>query len=187
MQKPFDNKIYEKLFEDLYEPLCRYCFKFVEDIETAEDIVADQFAYVWENWDRLKTYENKQSYLYKAVRNKSINLLLRNNKFTNTELNEIDQDMEYSEWPSPQELLDKKELEKIIEDAFKKLPDKCRQIFKLSRFAELSNKEIAEKLNIAIKTVEAHNTLAMKRIRLYISEHWDAFIIMVLSGWFNLL
>lgn len=176
---PFLIKRYNHIFNELYDPLCRFCYKMVYDKDTAEDIVQDQFAYLWENWDRLNSIENISSYLYKAVRNKTINYLVKKqNHNTHNNLHEVNDLYTESECPSPQELLEKENLEKLLEQALEKLPEKCKNIFVLKRFGELSNKEIAEKLNISVKTVEAQTTIAMKRLKSYITDHWELSIIL---------
>lgn len=176
---PFLIKRYNHIFNELYDPLCRFCYKMVYDKDTAEDIVQDQFAYLWENWDRLNSIENISSYLYKAVRNKTINYLVKKqNHNTHNNLHEVNDLYTESECPSPQELLEKENLEKLLEQALEKLPEKCKNIFVLKRFGELSNKEIAEKLNISVKTVEAQTTIAMKRLKNYITDHWELSIIL---------
>lgn len=176
---PFLIKRYNHIFNELYDPLCRFCYKMVYDKDTAEDIVQDQFAYLWEHWDRLNSIENISSYLYKAVRNKTINYLVKKqNHNTHNNLHEVNDLYTESECPSPQELLEKENLEKLLEQALEKLPEKCKNIFVLKRFGELSNKEIAEKLNISVKTVEAQTTIAMKRLKNYITDHWELSIIL---------
>ncbi|MBN1116480.1 MAG: hypothetical protein JXA77_04725 [Bacteroidales bacterium] len=75
-RSPFDNDLFATVFEELYEPLCRFCMTFIHQKDTAEDIVQEQFVYLWENWSRLSEIEAIKSYLYTSVRNKSLSYLV---------------------------------------------------------------------------------------------------------------
>ncbi len=109
-------------------------------------------------------------------------MVKKNNRNTHPDLDDVHETFVESDLPSPQELVEKKDLEKLLERALKELPVKCRNIFTLKRFGELSNKEIAEKLDISIKTVEAQTTIAMKRLKYYISSHWEVITIVLLNA-----
>ena len=168
--KPFDNHDFNSLFNELYTPLCRFSMKFVTEKDEAEDIVQEFFVYLWENWKRLAIISSVRSYAYTSVKNRSLNHLQKQfsgNKgddcinVQETELN--------SELPDPQELLQGKELENILEKALEALPLRCRTIFIMKRFGELSNKDVAKKLHISVKTVESQMTIAIRRITAFVS------------------
>lgn len=162
---PFDDRNFNRIFEALYAPLCHYCMKFVNDRNMAEDIVQDQFVYIWENRERLKEYASIDSYLYKAVKNRSLNYLQK--KFKSKILNQPDELSRTDvlrEEEQPDKLLENKELALTIQNALEALPPKCRTIFLMKRYGELTNKEIAEKLDISVKTVESQMTIALKKL-----------------------
>jgi RNA polymerase sigma-70 factor (ECF subfamily) len=172
---PFYNNEFQHLFDDLYVPLCRFALKFLNNSSLAEDVVQDTFVYLWENRNRLSFSDGINQYLYTTVRNKSLNLLQK--KFIKS-VSLLPDDKEImtigSKQPTAQELLECKELEKILEDALKSLPEKCRIIFSMKRFGEMTNNEIADKLNISVKTVEAQTTIAIKKLTSYVNNHWNS-------------
>jgi RNA polymerase sigma-70 factor (ECF subfamily) len=179
---PFDNSNYNSFFDELYTPLCRFSMKFVHEKEVAEDIVQEFFVYLWENWKRLANIESVKSYAYTAVKNRSINHLKKHFLFKNeNNLSEITESGLISDLPDPQELLESRELEKILEDAVEALPIGCRTIFTMKRFDDLTNKEVAAKLNISEKTVEAQMTIAIRRITSFVSAKWGLVFFIIID------
>ena len=180
---PFENHDFNWLFNEFYTLLCRYSIKFVSDKNVAEDIVQDLFLHLWENRERLTTITNIKSYLFTAVKNRCLNYLKKkyplNAKGDDPTEFEIKIDL-----PDPEELLESKELERIIEKALEALPAKCRTIFIMKKFGDLSNKEVAEKLNISIKTVETQMTIAFRKLTAFISSHWNMVIPMLINSLF---
>lgn len=178
---PFLHKQYNQVFDELFEPLCQYSYRITKDTSASEDIVQERFIYLWNNWERLSDSENLNAYLYLSVKNRSINCIKKRFQNLTSSLDDLNVNFADNNLPSPSELLEKKELEKILGDALSSLPDKCRIIFDLKRNAGLSNKEIAEHLNISIKTVESQTTIALKRIKIHIDKHWHTAIYILLS------
>lgn len=171
---PFNNTIFNGLFNDYYVPLCNYCFKLVKNTVNAEDIVQECFIYLWENWQNLKHHNSLKGYLFKSVRNKSVNYLKDQiRKYEKVGIEEVGESFQISDLPNAIELLENEELKSLLERALNSLPEKCRAIFCLKRFADLSNREIAEKLNISPKTVEAQTTIAIKKLCEYIRKYGD--------------
>jgi RNA polymerase sigma-70 factor, ECF subfamily len=170
---PFRDKEFKQLFDELYVSLCRYTLKFVHDDFTAEDIVQDLFVYYWENRDRLSKIDSIKMYLFTAARNRALNHLQK--QYPTIRLNQLDEyDNSFQDklQPGAFELLESKELETILEEALNNLPEKCRIIFTLKRFAGMTNKEIASHLNISVKTVEAQMTIAIRKLTNYLNTHW---------------
>jgi RNA polymerase sigma-70 factor (ECF subfamily) len=171
---PFANHHFNNIFKELYTPLCRFTMKYVADKATAEDIVQDLFVYLWEHWERLSSISSIKAYLFISAKNKSISYLKR--PFTKQNVEALSYDIEHiltGHFPGPDELIANQELQSILENALETLPTKCRAIFTLKRFGELSNKEISNKLNISVKTVEAQMTIAIKRIMVFVKSHWQ--------------
>jgi RNA polymerase sigma-70 factor (ECF subfamily) len=179
---PFFNKDFCNHFEELYVPLCQYAQKFVNDRDVAEDIVQDNFVYLWENWARLAKIDSVKAYLFAAVKNKSLNYLQK--KYVKNTLHQIEdyQDlMSNIQHPTALELLECLELEAILERALNLLPERCRIIFTMKRFAGKSNKEIAKDLDISVKTVEAQMTIAIRKLSAYVNTHWEVPAIILLN------
>jgi len=180
---PFFNEKYHRFFNEWYSILCNYCNFIINNHEAAEDIVQEQFIYLWENWDRLQNFESLKGYLFQSVKNRSINFL--KNKARKSTVNLHDNSIVGNvkgNLPSASEMLEKKELENLITKAINNLPDKCRAIFILKRMEEYTNKEIAQKLNISIKTVETQMTIALKRLYAFVKENWEFIVILTLGA-----
>lgn len=179
---PFFDIDFSNHFEDLYVPLCQFALKFVSDRDIAEDIVQDNFVYLWENWARLSKIDSIKAYMFAAVKNKSLSYLQK--KCIKNTLHQIEdyQDlMSDNQHPTALELLECQELEAILEKALNHLPERCRIIFTMKRFAGKSNKEIAKDLDISVKTVEAQMTIAIRKLSAYVNTHWDVPAIILLN------
>ena len=155
--KKDDEKVFSHLFESYYVPLCRYARLILKSEQPAEEVVMNVFIYIWENRTRIEIKSSLCAYLFRSVRNRCINYL-RDNAPSVYLSDEENRDMEVEE------------LNRFIEEAILSLPDKCRDVFLKSRNEEMSNREIAEQLNISVKTVEAQITKALKAIRSYITD-----------------
>ena len=141
---------------------------FVGDPQTAENIVQDVFVKIWTNREKLFIQSSPKAYLYKAVKNKSINYL--KSKYANIHFEEENAIFNIADFFTPEHEYEIKELKNSIDTAKKKLPDKCYHIFSLSRYSSLSNKQIAQQLNISEKTVENQITIALKKIKSFLDK-----------------
>lgn len=139
--------------------MCGFAMKYLIDLDDSKNLVHEVFVSVWEKFEELPADTNYRSYLYTSTRNKCLNFIRDNKKHVRLD-NAPDQEMALNENP-----LEVKELEKEIELAINTLPDKCRQVFEMSRYEELKYAEIAEKMNISVKTVEAHMSKALALLR----------------------
>ena len=165
-----DIKAFEMLYNEQYIPLCHFSQRFVFDLDTAREIVQDVFVHIWEKRTSLPVEISLKPYLYTSVRNKSIDYLKHlnvENKFEKRRIREI-QDPANNSFNTNDHPLDgliTKELENSIKDAIENLPEKCKEIFKLSRFKGLKYREIAEELNISVKTVETQMSRAIESLK----------------------
>ncbi len=157
---------FELIFKDLYPVLCRYCMQFIRKPEIAEEIVQELFLYLWEKRKVIKITSSLRSYLYKSVKNKSLDYL--KSKFVKLDFNGENKLLDFKENTDPVKEYEKNELENLVEEALKILPEKCYTIFSMSRYGNFSNKEIAKQLNISVKTVENQITIALKKIKNFI-------------------
>lgn len=164
-----DDGNFEGIFREYYAPLCRYCIQFVRRAEIAEEIVQEQFIILWEKRDIIDIHTSISSYLYKSIKNKSIDYL--KSKYVKLKFDEVSDAILIADSNNPHEIVEGIETGKIIDSAIKKLPEKCYAVFSLSRFGGLSNKEIAKELNISIKTVENQVTIALKKIKDFLRTH----------------
>lgn len=153
---------YRDLFAEYYRPLSVFAMKYVGDLETAKEIVQDFFVHLFQNRESIVISTSLKSYLFRAVRNRSLNYI-RKNKSNRHHLEQ------YSAGQESTEDLEAKILETELEHRIFKivndLPPQCRKIFTLSRVNGLSNKEIAGQLQISIRTVETQISNALKTLR----------------------
>jgi RNA polymerase sigma-70 factor (ECF subfamily) len=143
--------------------LCTYALRFVKDTDTAEEIVQDLFYKLWEKRAELQINTSVKSYLFSAVHNRCLKYIEHRNveaRYRNYYLlheSEIDSE--------PGDSAGYRELQGIIEHTLDSLPDRCGRIFRLNRFEGLKYHEIALKLSISVKTVEANMGKALKVLR----------------------
>ncbi|MEM8523522.1 MAG: RNA polymerase sigma-70 factor [Bacteroidota bacterium] len=155
--------IFKELFQRHYHLLCYKVYALVQCEHSAEEIVSDVFVKVWKNRAQLTVNTKLKYYLSTAVRNQSIDYLRKQNRERSFKA-EIDRDYE-CDYASPHERIVGEELSQKVEAAIESLPPKGRHIFRLSRDQGLKYREIAEKLNISIKTVETHMRRSLIHLR----------------------
>lgn len=138
--------------------------KYTRDLEEAKNLVHEVFMALWEKFESLPADTNHRSYLFTAVKNRSLNYLrdrkmhLSVDRVEDTAATEASGRVEVSE------------LEKEIELAINTLPERCRIIFEMSRFEEMKYAEIAEKMGISVKTVEAQMSKALNILRNHLTD-----------------
>ena len=155
------------VFRMYYSPLLNYAGRILKDVEAANDVVQECFCRLYELRRELRKELQVRPYLYKSVYNACMDAI----KHQKVESNYINQELldfyfsKVVETPEAEQALLDEDLKGAIQDAINKLPERCREIFVLSKVDGLSNKQIAEQLNISMKTVEAQMTTAFVRLR----------------------
>ena len=167
--KEGDRLAFRHLFETWFTPLCRFMHLYISEKTVVEELALDLFMHIWENRQTLQIQVSLKSYLFQAARNRCLNEL-RKQKNT-VSLDEISGEIIDAGVYS----LEETELHNLIQEAVLALPDKCREVFDLSRNESLSNREIADRMNISVKTVEAQITKALKRIKNFLGEAYFYF------------
>ena len=175
-----DQLAFEKLFRLFYERLCRYASQLLESPETAEEIVQDVFVTIWENRHKLELQIGIKPYLYRAVHNRSLNNIRhmqvrmqhRDTVLANPAAGISDGSVQ----------LETRELQLRINNALQKLPEECRKVFRLSRYEELSYREIADFLEISVKTVENQMGKALKIMRRELSDYLVVLLFLCFSN-----
>ena len=156
-----DKQAFKYVFDTYFTALCRFMYLYLGDTQEAEDIASDLFASVWENRKNLEIRLTFKAYLFQAAKNRCLNAI-RDRKAT-VSLDDINgQD---TPQVSITDSLETEELNNLIQKAILSLPEKCREVFLQSRPKNLTNQEIAESMDISVKTVEAQITKALKQIR----------------------
>ncbi|OMQ07806.1 RNA polymerase sigma factor [[Flexibacter] sp. ATCC 35103] len=162
-----DESAYNYLIDTYHHKLCVYANSLVKNIYSAEDIVQNVFIKVWEQRTRLKPDHALKSFLYKLVYNEFIDLYRKNQSLFSLEksyydaLNSVIQE---DDSESFQRVLN------VVNREIQNLPPKCKEVFILSKKEGLTNIEIAEHLDVSIKTVEAQITKAFSILRSSLEE-----------------
>lgn len=148
-------------------------------MDEAEEMVQNAFLTIWEKRASLEVHTSLKSYLYRAVYNSSLNHVKHlkvqqkheafyRNTTTLEHENAIEQLME-------------NELHALAQKAIEELPSQCRMVFKLSRYENLSYNEIAEQMNLSVKTVENHIIRALKALRIKLKEYLPLLLLLFLN------
>ncbi len=158
------NRIaFEILYKRHWETLYKTAFYILQDADACKDIVQSIFIWLWEHRQTIQI-ESLKPYLKSAVKFKVANFI-RANKIRGSFFEDLNKFSPTKLPPTSEELIEIKELNAIIQHAIANLPEKCRNIFILSRTHNLNNREIAERLGISVKTVENQITIAIRKIR----------------------
>jgi len=166
-------KAFETLFHLYYGYLCQYAQKLVDDRGTAEEIVQDFFVGLWEKKEDLNVETSIKNYFFRSIKNRCLNHI-QHQKTKNKYAQKIIAEKENNY--SADDVFVEIDLAQKIEESINSLPQKRREIFILSRQEGLKYHEIAKKLNISIKTVETHMSLAIKYLRDKLKNYNSFFI-----------
>ena len=161
---------FEKLFSDHYEDLCKSTFSIVNDPDTAKDIVQDVFLRIWRQRNNIAPGGTSKSYLYRSCINQALNYIKTYKRKIHREHLYVDRGEGTSREPEAEKKLIADELSQRINACINELPPVCKEVFLLSRYEEMSYKEIAQFLDISVNTVEKHIGKALKALRAVLRE-----------------
>jgi len=153
---------FEELFRRNYPRLCQRVFRITKDLEAAEDIVQEVFISFWQQ-DQGQKVGAPEAYLYRACLNRALNYTGKDKR--QAQIRELYQEQKPTESSSPEQQLEQQELEQQVQQSIELLPPMCRKVFLLSRYEEMSHKEIADFLNISPNTVDNHIKKALLILR----------------------
>jgi len=170
--KQGDDAAFTEIYNRYWYAAYQSSFKIIDDDEACTDVVQDVFVWLWENRERSDIHSLK-SYLLTAVKFKMLNLI-RQGKMKAAYQEAVVDEADHSQ----EQNAEVKELMRIIADFAKTLPGQARQIFYLSRFEHLSNKEIAQKMGISEKTVKNQINISLKKLRTTLGRmsFWSVFM-----------
>ena len=155
--------LFENIFREYYKKLCTIAYRKLGDFQIAQDIVQELFMELWKRKTDFSVIENLPNYLRRSISLKCIDHIkasLKNDQDT-ISLDDFDimDDSFLEKEPSNDIRLDK------LKQRIKQLPPKCRAVFTLSRFDNMTYAEIASELDISIKSVEKHISKALHKLR----------------------
>lgn len=183
MENLSEIKEFNKLFSNYQRIFIRFANTYIQDEETAKDIVVDSLVYYWENRHSLTSNSNIPAYIMEVVKHKSLNFL-RNQR--------IREDIEQKLWThmdrvrklkittleacDPEELFNS-EAQRLIDETLESLPEKTRTIFILSRYENKTHTEIAKHFNLSTKSIEFHISKALSILRKRLKDYLPFFLI----------
>ena len=158
-----DMASFEALFNRFYPGLCAYARSLVGTKEVAEEVVQDVFYNIWKNRETIRIRYSVQSYLYRSAYNHSMMHLrkMRREHF----MEDVSGPEPEMDAPDPSQAIQLDEVSGLIAETLENLPERTREIFRMNRQEGMKYKEIAEKLSISEKTVEANMSKALKALR----------------------
>lgn len=165
-----DEKAFEKIFKSFFEPIVKFAREYVDDMEVSKNISQTVFMTLWEKRNSIEPNKSLRAYLYTLTRNLCISHL-RHLKAENSYLQRSIRTYEDFQLNLGAlsmlnfDAIDLDAIESIITRTIDSLPDRCREVFLLSRFEGLKNTEIALQKNITVKAVEANITRALKILK----------------------
>ncbi|MDR2231891.1 MAG: RNA polymerase sigma-70 factor [Tannerella sp.] len=175
-----EEKAFNRIFEEYYPRLLRFAGEYVGDVDEAEDILQNVFLKLWQRMKSLQPDTNLYAYLLTMVKNGCMDFLKHRQvveRFA-TGQQTLEKEMQFNYHAISQfdsGYPDIETLERMVEKAISELPEQCRRVFELSRYDGLKYREIAEKMEISVKTVESHISNALKILRVALK---DAFFVL---------
>ena len=155
------------LFDHYYAPMCSHAVRYVYSKEYAEDVVADVFREFWQKKQFLKVTTSYRTYLFRAVRNRALNMIKREFHSTTPLQQTLN---EPSKTLKPDEHMMYDQFYQSIQRCVDQLPPRCRKVFLMSRFENKSLSEIAMVMGISIRTAETHISKALSILRFAINQ-----------------
>jgi len=158
--KDGNEAAFNNLFDSYYTRLCFFCSRYLADMDLSRSLVQQVFVDLWLKSDRLSVEHSIKSYLFQSVKNRAIDQLRKNKN--NIQIDDATTKMAKIPF---HDIIEESEFCDRVYKSINLLPEKCREIFIMSRFDKLKYVEIAQKLNISVKTVEMQIGIALKKLR----------------------
>lgn len=144
-----DYASYNQLFVRYYPRLCAFVFQIVKSESASEDVVQEMFIRFWINRRKLEVHENVSGYLYRSSKNAALNYLR-----AETARKKSIQNIPVQEWQSDENAMEQIEFSAALYECIGQLPERSREVFKMSRFDGLKQQEIADALGTSVKTIK---------------------------------
>lgn len=179
-----ENKsiVFDSIFRRTYSRLYFYALSLLSDESDADDVVEEVFFELWGRMDEINLDGNIEAFLYRAVYTRSVNVLKRRNVSAGRlaaieDINNMRMEYYSGFNDDPLHSMENAELRRKIEDTIDMLPEKCRQVFRMSYLNGMRNNDIAEELQLSVRTVEAHMYRALRFLRERLGECLTAAVI----------
>lgn len=163
-----DVEVFESLFRSSYVSLVRYAKTVIKDHDSAEEIVQDLFFRLWQDRNRLNIVSSLNGYLFRAVYNRCLHEI-SHRKIVEQHARETSA-IKDDNSEDPMDFMRYCDLQNRVARILERLPERCGKIFCMNRFEGLKYAEIAEKLSVSVKTVEANMGRALREFRKELDE-----------------
>lgn len=179
------DKGFSRIYMIYFPKMVRFASEYTISDEDAKNVVQDLFLYLWERRDTLNAISNLNAYLFTLLKNRCIDYYRQYTRI-NAKKESLDllQERELHLRIEALEQFDtnmfsENEIEELLEKAIANLPEKCRQVFILSRMEGLKHEEIAQQLNISVHTVQNHIITALRKLKIELKDYLPLFLFMM--------
>ncbi len=169
-----DRAALRTVFDQQYPLVCRTIHRLIADPGLTEDLAQEVFVRFWEKRHEIKIESNLSAYLRRMAVNEALAHLRRKNRFAPDELSD---DIPEQHTPAADNAYLATEMQEAIRQAIDDLPPRCKAIFQLSRYEELTYQEIADRLELSVKTVENQMGKALKTLREKLSGFMNGWLL----------
>lgn len=173
-------KIFEVLFKTWFAPLCKTVYRLVRDKDVSQDLVQDVFLKTWNNRANLDLSQPIKSYLFKAAVNTALNHLESQKNNFSLDSDSAKLELNRIHAISVEQEIEFKEVQQMLNKSMDLLPPKCKAVFILIKYENMSYAEAAQSLDISVKTVENQMGKALKHMREYMQDYLGYFLIFFL-------
>lgn len=176
---------FSEIYVDYFPRLVRFAREYVMSDEDAKNIVQDLFLYLWEHRESLEAVSNRNAFLFTLTKNRCIDFYRHKTRTDsrNDSLDTIEERELYLKMSALQEfdgnMFSEEDIETILTQAIDHLPEKCRQIFILSRIEGLKHEEIAQQLDISVHTVQNQISTALRKLKVELKDYLPLLIFMI--------
>lgn len=172
-----DIEAFNSMFVHYYSPLCEYASQYIPDTD-AEELVQGMMLYLWENREWINVEKSLRTYLFSSVKNRCFNAI-RNGR-TRKKIHGYIYERLKDQVENPDYYIFE-ELSRNIEKAIESLPENYRETFRMSRYGEMSNAEIASKLGVSVKTIEYRMTQSLKILRKELKDYFPIILFLIIN------
>jgi RNA polymerase sigma-70 factor (family 1) len=162
-----DEQSFKKLYYFYFNKLYVLAVSILKSAEEAEEAVNDSLLGIWNNREQLKEVKNFKAYVFTTVRNKSINALAKMKPYQHLSI-EDSEAVTFIAYQNAEDKFNAAELAKVLNQSVEKLPAQSKLIFRLVKESGFKHREVADLLNVSVKTIEYHIGTALKKI-------WETF------------
>jgi len=184
-----DELAFEKIFKSNHVQIVGFCNQFITDWDKAKSLAQEAFINLWINREKIETLNGIKAFLYTYAKSSCLNYIRHRkiiSKYEDIQLQSKEDQLNREVLESFDfNSLEFTELEELIMRSINELPDQCRRVFMLSRFEGKKNKEIADDLNISVKSVEANMTRALKTLRTDLAEYLPVILVQLIMQYLS--